>query len=102
MSGFRVNPQDLRNASKDGYAVAKGIREDWGQAFGHRPPVLGLPHWVFEGAAKAAVQDLGRHLNEITTNRLEQAAGNLITMALSYETADTGAAAAVGGAGGQG
>ncbi|MBD0675158.1 hypothetical protein [Streptomyces sp. CBMA156] len=94
-----MNPQDLRDASTAGYAVAKDISQDWAQAFGQVPPVLGLANWMFEGPAKAAVHDLGRHIGRITTNRLEEAAGNLSIMARTYEGADAGAASTVGGAG---
>ncbi|MFG2907393.1 hypothetical protein ACGF13_20295 [Kitasatospora sp. NPDC048286] len=99
MSGFRVNPQDLRDASTAGYAVAKEISQEWSQEFGQAPPDLGLSSWWFEGPAKNAVYDLGRHIYFITTTRLEQAAGNLSVMARSYEAVDGTAASTVGGAG---
>ncbi|MFB7125100.1 hypothetical protein [Kitasatospora sp. NPDC056273] len=101
MAGFRVNPQDLRDASKSGYAVAKGIQQDWAEAFGHAPPALGLPNWSFEGAAQAALHDLGEHIDRITTRTLAEAAGNLSIIARSYENTDNGAALTVDGAGAQ-
>ncbi|MER7585225.1 hypothetical protein [Kitasatospora sp. NPDC097691] len=100
MSGFKVNPQDLRDAATAGYAVAKEIQEDWPKELEVRPD-LGLPNWWFEEPAKNAVYDLGRHIDSITTNRLAQAAGNLNMIARSYENADATATSTVTGAGTQ-
>ncbi|MFH8387999.1 hypothetical protein ACH4E7_45235 [Kitasatospora sp. NPDC018058] len=77
------------------------MRQDVTQDFGQMPDPA-LPYWLFVGPAKAAIKDLSDHIDRVTTNMLEHAAGNLSTMASSYETADTTAASSLGTPGGQG
>ncbi|MEU6974028.1 hypothetical protein AB0A71_41195 [Kitasatospora aureofaciens] len=89
-----MNPQDLRDASAAGRAVAAGMRKDLTQDFGQMPD-LGLPNWVFAGPAKAAVKDLGDHIERVTTTMLEHAAGVLIDIANSYKTTDANVASSL-------
>ncbi|MFJ3219508.1 hypothetical protein ACIPLC_26730 [Kitasatospora sp. NPDC086801] len=77
------------------------MRQDVRQDFGQMPDPA-MPYWLFVGPAKAAVKDLGVHVEHVTTNMLEHAAGILGMIASSYETADANAASSLGGPGGQG